>query len=429
VYAHLAYADYRIGRSYVLTDTTEIRNTQDLYRKDFWKDYFVAIEKVLNWEIFRGSSSEMMTFAAEGTGVSGVTVTILDRGLSSHSLIAALREFSQDITIRAVGQNFIKEILEGFAEKLGYDDVTLVDLNMMDFTVYRLRKDAKKRTLSTPLKRDYTLSEGKIRWSSKPKLMEAIRNAKLKAFLTIDTPGRRVANLWANYVLKQVSRTSSEPVVDLVRAYTTVQLLSITNDNPEKFEGMGELVDGTAVFLTGDLLNIMPTNLLVMSVLDGLEIRGGVDMFIDRESRVFTLGKNYSEGIRTTGFIASPPDIFTEVYKVLVPEIDGRKGERKVILTGRVSSESGKESEIFAVAPEFTQVKLDFEMKRLNVEADLIKGAYLDEYGERITFVSNPDKVRYTSLIVDGRYKPVVYGPDPKTNRAKINEWFDEKTW
>jgi hypothetical protein len=152
-------------------------------------------------------------------------------------------------------------------------------------------------------------------------------------------------------------------------------------------------------------------------------------MFIDRESRVFTLGKNYSEGIRTTGFIASPPDIFTEVYRVLVPEIDGRKGERKVILTGRVSSESGKESEIFAVAPEFTQVKLDFEMKRLNVEADLIKGAYLDEYGERITFVSNPDKVRYTSLIVDGRYKPVVYGPDPKTNRAKISEWFDEKTW
>jgi hypothetical protein len=166
-----------------------------------------------------------------------------------------------------------------------------------------------------------------------------------------------------------------------------------------------------------------------MSLLDGLEIRGGADIFIDRKGLVYTLGKNYAEGVRTTGFIASPPDIFEEVYKVLVPEIEGKKNERKVIFTGKVNSESGKESDIFAVSPEFSQVKLDFEKRRLNVEGNFIKGAYLDNHGERVSFISNPEKVMYKSLIIDGRYKPVVYGPDPKTNRAKINEWFDEKTW
>jgi hypothetical protein len=349
--------------------------------------------------------------------------------MSSHGIISALRDYSQDLTIRAAGQSYIKEVLNGVAEKLGYDDVLLIDLNLMDFTAYRLRKDLSKKNLATPIGRGYLLSEGKVRWSSKPRLMEAIRNARLKAFLSIDAPARRVTNLWANYVLMQPSRTSSEPISDLIRAYITLQLLSITNDNGDKFSDVGQLVDGTAIILTGDLLNILPTNLLVMSLLDGLEIRGGTDIFVDRRSSIYTLGKNYAEGVRTTGFVAAAPDIFDEVYKVLIPEIEGKKGERKVIFTGKVNSESGKESDIFAVAPEFSQVKLDFDDRRLSVAGNFIKGAYLDKYGEKISFISNPEKIKYRSLIIDGRYKPVVYGPDPKSNRAKINEWFDEKTW
>lgn len=425
----MAYADYRIGRSYVLSDTLEIGEVFDLYSKQFWIDYFNSLEETFNWNVFRGGSGEIVEFSSEGSGITGITATIVDRGFSSQNLISALREFSSDISVRMAGQGYIKEILEGIAEKLGYDDIVWADLNLMDFTVYRLSKDKEKRTLNIPIKRSYALSEGKVRWSSKPKLMEAIRSAKLKAFLTMDNPSRRIANLWANFVLSQPSRTSSEPVSDLVRAYSTVQLLSITNDNGEKFSNIGSLVDGTALFLTGDLINVLPTSHLVMTLLDGLEIRGGTDIFVDRTGLIYTVGKNYSEGVRTTGFIASAPDIFEEVYRVLVPEIEGKTNERKVIFTGKVNSESGKESDIFAVAPEFSQVKLDFEVNRLSIEGTFIKGAYLDNYGEKISFISNPDKVKYRSLIIDGRYKPVVYGPSPKANRAKINEWFDEKTW
>ncbi len=370
-----------------------------------------------------------MSFVSEGIGVTGVTVVVTDRQMSSHSLISALRSFSQDLKIRIVGKGYVTDLMEGMAQKFGYTDILLLDLNFMDFTVSRLSYPTGKRTLSNISGSVKSFFEGKQYWSEKPKLMEAIRNTKLKAFLSIDAPSKRLLNVWANFVASQPEKISSEVIIDLLRAYSTVQLLDISNNNERKFSDIGKNVDGTGVILTGDMVSYLPPSLLTMSVLDGLEIRGGVDLFLDSNGLIYTLGKNYTEGVSSQEFVASAQDVIEDVYKVFVPEIEGRKNERKVIFSGVVDTEQGTQKELFAVAPEFSFIPLDFEKSRMNIDGKFVKGAYLDNYGERVSFVSNPDRIGYKGLIIDGRYKPIVYGPEPRANRDKITEWFDENTW
>lgn len=425
--AHLAYGDYSIGRSYVLKDSLKIDSAELMYESKFWKDYFNTLEKVFNWNIFRGRSGEIMSFVSEGIGVTGVTVVTIDRQMSSHSIISSLRAFSQEIKVRMVGKGYVKELCEGISEKFGYTDITLLDLNLMDFSIYRSSRVPGKRNLSGLSQQVF--EEGRTIWSSKGKLMEAIRGAKLRAFLSIEATSSRLSNTWANFVLTQAQKASSEIVTDMLRAYTTVQLLDIANNNEKKFSGIGKHIDGTAIVLTGELVSLLPRSLLIMSVLDGLEITGGVDIFIDDSGVFYTLGKNYTEGVSSREFIASAQDIVEEAYKVYVPEIDGKKNERKVIFSGVVDSEKGERDEVFAVAPELSFISLKFPDVRMNVEGSFLKGAYLDNYGERVSFISNPEKVWYKGIVMDGRYKPVVYGPEPRVNRDKISEWFDENTW
>src|SRR5690606_21603056 len=136
--------------------------------------------------------------------------------------------------------------------------------------IYRNRYVSGKRNLSNLSQQVF--EEGKTIWSSKGKLMEAIRSAKLRAFLSIEATSSRLSNTWANFVLTQAQKASSEVVVDMLRAYTTVQLLDITNNNGKKFSGIGKSVDGCAIVLTGELVSLLPRSLLIMSVLDGLEI-------------------------------------------------------------------------------------------------------------------------------------------------------------
>src|SRR5690606_32067177 len=141
---------------------------------------------------------------SEGIGVTGVTVVTIDRQMSSHSIISSLRAFSQEIKVRMVGKGYVKELCEGISEKFGYTDVTLLDLNLMDFSIYRSSRVSGKRNLSRLSQQVF--EEGRTIWSSKGKLMEAIRGAKLRAFLSIEATSSRLSNTWANFVLTQAQK-------------------------------------------------------------------------------------------------------------------------------------------------------------------------------------------------------------------------------
>ena len=53
-----------------------------------------------------------------------------------------------------------------------------------------------------------------------------------------------------------------------------------------------------------------------------------------------------------------------------------------------------------------------------------VKGAYIKNAGEMIEFILDPEKIAIEKLFVDCRPKPVIYGPDAKTNKNKISQWF-----
>ncbi len=429
IHSQLSFADYTIPRTYILKDTTQVLNITDIYQKSFWSEYFDALEGRFNWNVFRARSGQIMNFAAEGIGVTSVSIHILDRGMSAHSIVSAIREYSSEVSIKMIGNEYIKSLLDGFESRLGYNDVTILDLNLTSFHINRLSKKTKKRYLSGPINRESVYASGKINWSSKEKLLNIVTNAKLKAFLSIDSTTKKISNTWANYVLYKPVKTDSELLTDIIRSYITVQLLSIKNEHKGQFENIGEDVDSTAIFLTGDLIDILPVQLLLLAIIDGLELLGAVDIFIQRNGTLYTLGRNYTSTDMNSEFVITPFDLFSEVYKVVMPSIDSKKEGRKVIMNGRIDSEKGEDSDIFAVAPEFTHIPIKNSEDRLAVELKLINSAYIDKYGEKLSFISNPSKVHYNGIVVDGRYKPVVYGPDFRNNRVKLIEWFNEATW
>jgi len=48
------------------------------------------------------------------------------------------------------------------------------------------------------------------------------------------------------------------------------------------------------------------------------------------------------------------------------------------------------------------------------------------EIGQKFDIISNPEKIHYKNIVFDTRHKPIVYGPDAKSNKLKFSKWFSE---
>lgn len=417
VYANLIYADYNSGRYYTLSDVLDLRE-DILTSPEFWKEYFLELEKNFNWDILRGE--EIRQISAEGVGVYSATMFIDSSIRNSKDIVSSIRTVSHDIKYEFVNNEYRRDILAGICERMGYYDATLVNLDLFDFTVSRHIKE--KETVAKG-KREKTgsLDSGSIHWSDKKGLIDAIYNSKLRAFLSIDSSISKLTDIWANFVLSPSRKNSSKSIEDISRAYITVQLLSILNEHAKKFTEIGASEKPSLLILQGDLLSNLTIKNLLIAVLDGLEVRGEVDILIDPFSKVISLGKNFVLGIESSDFVVGKRDIFENVVKVFIPEIHKKEEKRKVVFVGSSQSEEEKK-DIFALSPEFTFFEIGSDIE--HISGKFIKGIGFGKEG--IDVVSSVEKVKYLGIIVDARPKPIVYGPDAKSNKTKFVEWMNE---
>lgn len=421
LYANLAYTDYSTDTVYILHDYTDIyplnRKLDDhIFGVSFWEEYFNALEEKWDWDIVERDENiffKFLDFQEEFTGVTGVKILIDDNQKFFRNIYDSLKDFSNNIAIRVVDDTYVKEFLGLISGKLQYDDILLLDLDLPEFSVYRYRKGE--------------FSKGMISWNTDTALIDSVKNSKINALMSAEISADEMMNKFANFVLRP-HRLINDPVLaDMLRSFCTVQNLTIYNENKKKLFGVGWQEKETAVFVTGRLMESMPFEDVLLSVIDGFELLGDFDLYIDRKGLVYSYGRSMSLGEKSYDVILSRHEVLPKAVKVYLPELHPRKSKNKVVFQGSFFSIDLDREDVFSINPEISVFKIPQTDEKVVFEGKFVNNAKaVSENDPKLSFVSSRESTLYDRVVVDARIKPVVYGPDVYANRNKLKEWFDE---
>lgn len=428
LYAQLAYSHYDIGRSYILREEMPIdrdHDQDDLSDPTFWKEYFESLEKIFGWEMVN-DYMQLIPLDSEGNGINGIKMIVSDSGLDSSTILGAVREVSKDIQIILTTPTTRKNTLTGISQRLGIKDILHLDLNLREFRLSRVFEGRTGKSINDLSMDRFEFEEGAIQWRDPNALIEAARSAKLRAFLSSEVKEDILMNTWSNFVFRSSRITTSELLLDVIRSYITVQLLTIRNDNKDIFRDIGTTEEGVMLFVSGDLLEILPEKNLVLSLIDGLELEGAIDIVFDNNNSTEIWGQSYVDGPTSTDMVVHAKDLWEQRERLYVLGISGKKRDKRAVYTVEVEGEAVDKEHFFALSGSITTIELPKHISKLLIDSKFEQGAYIRDGDKKDSFVSDPSKIEAGRIFVDARHKPVVYGPEPRKNLSKLNEWLDE---
>ncbi|HNZ70463.1 MAG TPA: hypothetical protein PKJ86_00435 [Candidatus Dojkabacteria bacterium] len=415
--AHLAYSHYDVGRSYILKDLTSGLNPENI------GEYLATLQSEFDWEIFHlvDSANFILDFSDEGIGISGITVILDDT-----TYVKAIRDFCPEIKIEINSKKLVSDRMTAFCRKLGYKDLLVIDSDILSTTITRARY-----ALEDSLKNNYSVQDAYISDNDIDVLASSILSAQLQAFMTDNATIYALANRWVNYVYTGIEETEDNCLLDILRAQKTRQLLSLSLANKELLKDFGKQsraqknLQGIAIIFTGSMARVINEKSIIVSLIDGLQLSGHFDLYVDKNNFFDTMVSSYLDGINASDIILSRKDVLEDPIKVILPEIQKDKSVRKVVMDGNVISQERGEVRIYALAPNITLI--DTPNEKAFVSMKLSRGAYLKGYGEELEFSSDPLSTKYSKIIVDCRYKPIIYGPDRSINKNNFDLWFNEQ--
>ncbi len=429
IWTHLAYTDHNAKREYILSDFTnisplEFRLDDSVFSKNFWFEYFNNLEKIFSWNIVDRNSLAIFTFRKfkeEGDGISGIRIQIDDNQKFFDKIFQSVRNFSNDIALRVVDDQYMQSLLEGLSNRINYDDLVYVDMDLYDFSVFRItniyQKDGTVKKLFT---------KSKIGWNTDCAVIDTINDQRFKAFLATDLADRELVNYWSNFVLDKPLVVREPNLLDIVRAYATIQNFSILRDNKNKLERFGTIYAKNLLIVSGYVSQILGETKTLLSVIDGLEFNGEFDCIFDSKLKLLSYGKTYVAGVDSSDVILTRKEVLSSLTKIVIPYVNGNVNN-KVIFNGNIESVSIPRTEFFALEPQFTRINLPKHQDKLIVEGKFKNGAKMVYKGEKsISFISIPDSNYYSSLVIDGRPRPIVYGPDTYSNKIKLQKWIND---
>lgn len=421
LYANLAYTDYSNDAVYILQDYTDLyplkRKLDDhIFGVKFWEEYFNALEKEWEWDIIERSGRnflKFLDFKDEFSGITGIKVLIDDNQKYFRNIYDSLKDFSNQIAIRVVDDIFLKELVSSLSKKLLYDDILILDLDLPEFSVYRYKGGE--------------FSKGMITWGNEIPLVDAIKNSKIQALMSADVSTDEILNKYANFVIRPHKKISDPVLADILRAFCTVQNLTIYNENKKKLFGVGWQEKNTAIFVTGRLIEAMPFKDVLLCLIDGFELLGDFDLYLDTKGLLYSYGRSMSLGKESSDVILGKQEVLPRATKVYLPELHTRKSKNKVVFQGSLSSMGFDREEIFSINPEISIFNIPQTEEKVIFDGKFINGAEsVNGDGKKLSFVSSRESTLYENIVVDARIKPIVYGPDVYSNRNKFKDWFDE---
>lgn len=427
LWAHLAYTDYNASREYILTDFTDLhplrhRLDDEVFTKEFWYNYFNNLERVLNWDIVDRDKNSIFTFRQfknEGDGVNGIRIQIDDNQKFFDKIFSSVRNFSKDISLRIVDDRYMQETLEELIDKGEYEDIMYIDMDLVDFSIFRVRKiyDKKEKIHRK------VFSRAKISWKNELSLIDSIKDSRFKAFLATDLNQKEMFNYWSNFVLNRVLFSEDPSILDVLRSYSTIQSHSLFRDNKEKLEGFGISGKESCLIISGYIPYVLGKSKTLLTLIDGLELEGSFDCTWDLDVRLLSYGKSYVNATNALDVILTSKVMYPSFTKIVVPRHKFAT-PNKVIFNGRIESLNQRDSEVLALSCKYNYIDLP-DQERFVMSGVFKNGFEIPpQKGTGIEFVSSKEGKRYESILIDVRPRPIVYGPDSYSNKTKLENWM-----
>lgn len=429
VWSHLAYTDHNANREYILSDFTDLhplrhRLDDDVFCQDFWSEYFLNLEKVFDWEIVDNTKNSIFTFLQfkdEGVGINGVRVEVDDNQRFFDKIFSSIRDFTKDISLRVVDDRYMQKILEGLVERSEYEDIIYVDMDLMDFTIFRVKQAYDKKGKEN----QKVFSRAKVSWNDSMSLIDSIGDSRFKAFLATDLSPREILNYWSNFVFNRIFSSEDPNLIDILRSYCTIQNHSLFRDNSAKLEGFGVSGKESCIIVSGYIPRVLGKHKTVLTLIDGLEFEGNFDCCWDLDLKLLSYAKSYIEQTDSTDIILTANEILSLFTKVVIPKVKSSKSSNRVVFTGKTESLNTKEREIMAFSSKYNYINIPDHTEKLLVEGVFKEGARMyPSKDTSLSLVSDPGGKKYESLLIDARSKPVIYGPDSYSNKLKLQGWL-----
>lgn len=427
--ATLLYSHQEIKRDYVIDSKVLIdQDRDDLTSVYFWDQYFEGLENSLDWDFLTGlgegsSFRQVIPFEDEGRGVTKIRLKIWNHLKEIKDVLTSLRAVSPQIDIEIVDQ--IKNVshIPELGDKLGYEDILYLELDPYKFRFYRISHRSEKAKASEGKGEVWETKTAKVAWDSKYSLIDSARSSKFKAFVGIDQNYEKLVNIWANYLLHPTISAPNEFLSDMLRAYLTVQLFSAFNDKQELFKGFGQNGKNSLIIVSGQLGQILTERTLLISILDGLQMRGWFDLFIDQNGHALMFGEQFARGINADTYLVSDEQLGFDATRVYVPEVPGRGDEARLVFDGEVIVSNQTRRPISTITPQLASFELDPGYKNI-FGGRFVKGAYVEGLPESFELIAGEGGVPVSKVYIDARFKPVVYGPTAKENSQKLKSWL-----
>lgn len=430
IWVHLAYTDFNAAREYILSDYTDLNALKfllddNVFTKEFWYQYFDNLEKIFNWDIVDKNKSSIFTFrpfTEEGDGVSGVRVQIDDNQEFFNNIFQSVREFSNDIALRVIDDNYMFSVLDGISSRINIDDLMYIDMDLYDFSIFRITTDYEK---GKPTGRKiYTKS--KMSWKDEIQLIDSIKDSRFGAFLSTELSEKNVINMWGNFVIDKPLTVKDQNLLDILRSYATIQNFSIYRDNRKKIAGFGREYTNSAMIVAGGVARLLGKSKALMTIIDGLELSGNFDCYFDEDLRVLAYGKSYSSGVDSTDIILTKKSILLPMTKVIIPYTKSNVSN-KILFSGAIESVNVPKSDFYILSSQYTFIKIPSHQEKLLIEGKFRNGAKMIPLGEtELSYVSTPEINELESILFDCRTRPVVYGPDAYSNKIKLQSWIND---
>ena len=434
--ANLAYyndeekkTEFFKDKSFLLNN---LENLSDSELIEYWLDYFKTLEKKWKWNVLEtpkvskvGVIVDFKKFSSKGEGISGCKISVSKNNVNYKKIFESLHRFSLNIKIVGISKESDRELLEQFATKIEYDDVLLLDLHSRFFKLARVERqeEGKKKDLSKIHLPKYTYNDVKIRWGEVPELLDLLSAGKYKTFLSKHIPSNLMSNIWGNFLQKPVFRSNSAILHDFIRAYITIQLLSLCSENPRIGKDFGVKPGKILLWITGDLIDIPNFKEMLVAIIDGLQLRGVFDLVLDEDSLIYTFGKAFCLGEKSDEIYLEKENFLPKFTKVLAPDIDMRPDNRKAVFHGTLYGRKDESSEVFAMTSEITEISVK-DPRTMYLEGRFIKNAYIEKYRKDFEIQCYDNGVEFEQIVLDCRIKPVVYGPNIRANNIKFNMWL-----
>lgn len=432
IHANLAYTNYSAQRTFLLSDSTDLSplkfRLDDLtFTKDFWYEYFDSLESIFDWDIVdRGLEGvfRIKDFEKEEVGVSGIRVLVDDNQAFFKNIFTSLKNFSKDISLKILDDKYIQTLSTGILDRLGYSEVIWIDLDISHFSIYRANSVNTSGGIFSKTKESETkFSTSKIDWGNEIGLIDFVKSSKLRAFLSGDGSTEDISNRWGNLIAHNCQYLLDPVLHDLLRGFTTLQILSIKQEGREKFGNING--SNTAIFVTGNILNLLTKRELLFSLIDGLELEGIFDLYLDKDSVLFSYGKSLIEREKSHDITILKGDLLPSAIKLVIPEVP-QKSKNKVVFSGQALAQDVSAQNIYAFGSSLQILKIPKIGQKVVISGELKNGTIFPHLNTKsIEFMSTKGSIYYEYLVIDARLRPIVYGPNPQNNRVKFKVWGD----